>query len=605
MDQQNKDNLADNQKPLPPWLIVTCRRLWKWQALAWGLFLYDILMNSLASLLTIPSAFSIGLRGTLLEILYSNRYLLITVILLDIIVGIIARFPLSETTSQTPKLLFAPIHLISKKLMTVIIIVVTFILLILPLLSALPALTHAFAPTGLGLHEIHSGEYYGICDGSCSFDLQRMDGQLKIEARQAFQSHQSILGCSYLDWAREYDTTDAEANIYYEDQQCKSTFTGRYITYLAVVASSTNASILNYNRDLMQGLYIAQKEYNDSHSVGTHIRILLAAGGDPAGPGADGIQQSLFNQINQLEQTNTINAIVGLPFGFDTLTNLLSGQGIPIISIAPTISSKAIANYLSIVPSLQDEARSAFEYMKNSLHVCKVSVVYSSTDVYSVALEKAFYTAFGGSLVSALDYADNSSYSIDQVVQDLIDNSPDLVYFTGPAEDAGLMMEKLNEHQQKMKFMGGDNIYQFVHAPQASKAEFDNMYFTSYAFPDEWRAQKIAQAPAFINDYKQAFNPDLTHTGNPYTYTRSDSVAILGYDATLLLNKSTEQLPQLTPTTLWQRLLQYTPAQPFKDGLSGQIAFTPGTSTPNNKAVLVLQIQSELTHAIAVEAGYF
>ncbi len=208
--------------------------------------------------------------------------------------------------------------------------------------------------------------------------------------------------------------------------------------------------------------------------------------------------------------------------------------------------------------------------------------------------------------LSVRPYAAGNFYSLSTVAQEIKNDDPDLVYFAAPAEDAGLLLADLQMASHPIQVMGGDNMYPFVHAPRASKADFNNVYFTSYAYPDEWQIQQIQTIPKFNNEYPRAFDPDQTHAGNPYTYTRADSTTMLAYDAASLLADACNKVsPQtLSPSTLWDALQRYTPGHEF-GGLSGQISYQSGSSIPYEKAVLVLQIQSEKTHSIHVQKGYF
>jgi ABC-type branched-subunit amino acid transport system substrate-binding protein len=599
-DMQNTS--GSTSKAPPRWLITSCHWLWRWQILFWSAVGFDIIVNVSSQLFSTQLPLSVSLHNTLLGWMIEHWPIVIisTIILflLEVFIYYIGHYPSVPRPPVKPDITRA------RKRFKLLTIVAAFVLLTLPF--TVPPIERHFQPSGIGIRSIDNHEAIGICDGSCTFDVNRLDGQMKLEAQEAFNHGQRDQACFYWKWAGSYDTTDAEAKIYDEDQ-CQMHYTGPYITYIVVVSLPEDTSVLNNGRDLLQGMYAKQKEYNDSHPNGPKIRLLIANIGNPSLPETRPLQGQLANQITQaMAYDSSIVAIVGLPFGLDDLISQVSSTCIPMISIAPAVSTRDIPCFRSVAPSLQDEAGAAVSYIKTTLHTSRISVVIDEGDDYSNALAKAFQAAFGSQFVSVLPYAQGNFYSLSTLAQEIKNDAPDLVYFAGPAEDAGLFLADLQKPSHPIQVMGGDSIYQFVHAPRASKADFNNVYFTSYVYPDEWQLQHIQTTPKFVNNYPQYFDPDQTHAGNPYTYTRANSTTMLAYDAASLLADACNKVsPQtLSPGTLWDALQRYTPGSEFS-GLSGQISYQPGSSIPYEKAVLVLQIQSEKTHSIRVQKGYF
>ena len=410
---------------------------------------------------------------------------------------------------------------------------------------------HDFQPSGIGIDTVDGHSAIGLCDGTCIFDTARLDGDLKGDAQKALQQNNTAMACSYWKWASSYDTTDAEVKIYLENHQCDFSYNGQYITYIVVASlpnennmTTRDSNALNYGRDLLQGAYIAQREFNKTHPDGPHLRLYIANIGSPSWPDHSAIQNKVADQITQaMTYANSVVAISGLPFGSGDLIRTVSKTCIPMISIAPldSDSAQSISCLHSVAPSLQDEANAAATYIK-TLSPQRISMVYDGGDAYSEASANAFQHALGRQFSLVVPYAEGSYYSITKLAQNIEINNPDLVYFAGPAEDAGQFLAKLHNDGYHIQVMGNDDIYQFVHASRASKAEFNTVSFISYAFPDEWKLQNnTSSEPAFIKDYSDAFDPDQTHAGNLYGYSRADSTTMLAYDATLLLNDALDE----------------------------------------------------------------
>nr|MDQ2888857.1 ABC transporter substrate-binding protein [Chloroflexota bacterium] len=346
-------------------------------------------------------------------------------------------------------------------------------------------------------------------------------------------------------------------------------------------------------------------EYNDAHPTGPQIYLLIAnmGGQDSAS------QQTIAGRILQAaHMDSTLVGVTGLPFGSITLINALSQNALPMISIAPLPAPIKIPYFLSVAPSLQDEAQAAAAYITNTLHAARIFVAFESGDAYSTALRNAFVDATTSTLVGIRSYPGGSKSSLSDIALEAISDNADLIYFAGPPADASTLLASMHGISQPPEVMGGDIIYQSIHSPASERANFNGLFFTAFAYPDEWSLQHM-QKPPFIIDYSKYFDPGKQHPGNPYTYSRPGSDAILAYDALSLLTSASDiilvkEKLALTQEILWAALNQFTPGNQFQ-GVSGQISFADTNSTPDKKAVLILMIQSTGTESLAVQSGTY
>ncbi len=493
--------------------------------------------------------------------------------------------------------------------------------------------------TGIGIIQPVNGQDpgLGICNGSCVLDVNRLDGNLKNEAAANFTTHPD-LAAQYWDWAEQDDMTDAEPKIFAEDQTVLASHKPYKIFIVAVPfpmsqdeatalskhdasplarALTTPSSLDDMNsiysgRDILQGAYVQQKEYNDSHS-NMQVYLLIANIGSLSSLNITSNQQAVANQIRQaIHADPRIVGVVGLPFGSNDLINALSQANIPMVSIAPAEYDSGNQYLLSVAPSISDEAAAAASYIGNTLHFEHVFVAYASDSKYSqysAKLAKAFINAFAtiAPLSSINPYPGGSTSDIERIARQAVNDQVDAIYIVGPYTDANTLLADLHTMNSQIVVMGGDSTYQSIHAPDTMRANFTGMLFTAFAFADEWHIQGLS-TPPFIQDYWKDYDPDKKHAGNPYTYSKADSDTILSYDAMSLLTSASDVVLQkgltLTSETLLKALRQFTPNHKLQ-GVSGQISFEVNNSVPYKKAILMLSIQSGGSKSLVVQSGSY
>jgi serine/threonine protein kinase/ABC-type branched-subunit amino acid transport system substrate-binding protein len=438
-------------------------------------------------------------------------------------------------------------------------------------------------------------ESIGISDGSFVFDNTRTDGSLKELAAQGLQKNSNDMSTatSYLNQAIAIDSSDAEAHIYLEDLRVLSSGSP-YIT-LVVGTMMTNGP----GSDDLQGAYIAQKEYNDGSKLpnGVKVRLLIANSGSKT----EYVRQ-VAQQIVQLSQTDkTFVGVMGWPYSSraQEAIKVLGAAHIPMMS--ETASSDILSGispyFFRVAPSNNAQGIEGAKYAKNSLHANLVALFYDKGDPYSQSLAQDFsreFQANGGQVVVEEQYTVGKPANLGNLLQDALKHNPDLIYFSGYANDVSTLL--VNLPSGNLPVLGGDALYELSGYTSSSRANgFNHLRFTAFAYPDEWDilASGVSK-PAFFSEYPTAFDPNRLHQGSPYGFTRADSDVMLSYDATVaLLSGSAGALNPSGKITMTsedlRRGLQGLSGKNSFQGVSGQIAFDQH-GDPVNKALVILRV---------------
>jgi ABC-type branched-subunit amino acid transport system substrate-binding protein len=435
----------------------------------------------------------------------------------------------------------------------------------------------------------------GISDGHYAFDTDRPDGITKKSAAAALLTGKTQDAESLWDQATATDTNDAEALIYKEDQRVLDSG-HHYITLIVATMLTGSASYVNAGRENLQGAYVAQKMFNDGFQLGNDllVRLLVANSGGTAGDA-----QTVARQIVQVAASNpTFVGVMGWPFSGQTLQalDILKRAKIPMVS--PTASSDALTNvspfFFHVCPSNLLQAVAGARYASQRLQAKRVVLFVDPANSYSQSLADDFRSQFalsGGQIIATEQYTVGSPAGLFSLSQQASSLSPDLIYFSGYADDMGVLMTDLQNANPNLLLMGGDALYELGAYPSSARASYHRLRFTAFAFPDEWNVLGLTN-PAFFQTYANSYDPSGLHP-RAYEYSRPDADVMLSYDATLaLLQASANRLAQhpgaLTPAGLEQGLLALHGAQAIQ-GVSGQIALG-SDSNPVNKAVVVLSV---------------
>ncbi|WP_084659138.1 protein kinase domain-containing protein [Thermogemmatispora onikobensis] len=454
-------------------------------------------------------------------------------------------------------------------------------------------------------------ELLGLSDGSIIFDTTRASGDasLKQQAAESFKAHDYASAQSYLAQAIADDTNDAEALIYQENLRVLASGSS-YLTL--VIGAMLSGPDVDVGREVLQGAYVAQREFNDSNALnGLKLRLLIANSG-----GEDNYTGTVAQQIVQeARKDRTIVGVMGWPFSSQTINavGVLAQAQIPIVS--GTASSDQLSGlspyFFRVVPSNQVQASAGARYALQVLHAHRVAAFYDPGNTYSSSLFRDFRDAFtqaGGQIVAEEHYQRSHTGQLPTLLSDALGKNPDLIYFAGYASDITPLLTYLPTTGTfaRLPVLGGDALYQ----PQGygnAKQVFTRLHFTSFAYPDEWSYLGRPQPP-FFRDYARLYSGNGQHSG--YGYTRADFNTILAYDATETLLEAYRRAldsggnqQSLTGSKLRQALTTISGSGAIQ-GLSGQISFA-SNGDPVDKAVVVLNVDAQGHIKIASIEGKF
>ncbi len=423
---------------------------------------------------------------------------------------------------------------------------------------------------GIGVTRASDGECIGISDGSFAF-LGR-------------------------------NTNNAETRIYNEDQQNADQ---PHITIVVATMLSGSSDSVGVGRDELQGAYVAQEEADRLCMLRQEdncffVRLLIANIG-----GNSMYASTVAQQIVQLKQHDkTFVGVMGLPFSAPAIDaiKILARQHIPVIS--PSASSDDLTNpsvlgdpslvgyFRRVAPPDSQQGRVAALYADQLLKAKTVALFFDETNAYSRTLANSFMDAFSFAgndhIVFLEQYRRGNKATIDGALDDTLKRQPNLIYFAGYADDLDTLLGSLSASGQdtNVKVMGGDALYELG---GYSPPDFKHIYFTSFAYPDEWDFLGLSsspQQPRLFAEYAQDFGP-APAGASPYGYTRADSGVILSYDALKVFLQACQSLlskkKSVTTDSVHQELKKLPPLQ----GASGQITFAPD-GNPVDKAVSML-----------------
>jgi eukaryotic-like serine/threonine-protein kinase len=449
---------------------------------------------------------------------------------------------------------------------------------------------------GIGVTQIGKEEI-GISDGSFALDTDRRDASLKEQAATDYRNGNTSSAIALWNQAAGVETTDAEALIYLENQR---TINYPHVTLVVGTMLSGGSAVEGVGRDDLQGAYIAQKEFNDNAKLsgGFRVRLLIANTGSQTA-----YATQVAQQIVQLAQKDpTFVGVMGMPYSSRAVeaAQVLANAHIPMVS--QTASSDQLTSispyFFRVAPSNKIQGVNGAKYAEQVLHAKSVALFVDISDPYSQSLAQDFQQQFeadGNTIVATEHYTVGKTANIPSLLQDALSKKPDTIYFSGYSSDVGVVLSNLPANTpSSLTVMGGDALYELGGYPKSSRAQFNRLRFTAFAYPDEWDVLGYsARKPAFFSEYPAAFNPNNKAPAGVYGFTRATNDAILSYDATVaMLTGCNIELKagktKMTPQDLRDGLSQVNGSNAFQ-GISGQISFA-ANGDPVDKAIVILYV---------------
>lgn len=461
----------------------------------------------------------------------------------------------------------------------------------LAILALNPSLIHPdVAPS-----QIESAEPTGISvDGSQAFDVSRPSGDLKLTAAAKIRAR-DIPGAQAL-WqqALAVDSGDAETRIYQEDQRVIASHRPYFTLVLGTILGK---GYVSGGRDDLQGACIALREYNDQvEQMGNArplLRLLVASSTfDTVSPA-----QVARQVVEAARRDATIKGVMGWP------TTASAQASLPILAAAhiPMLSASASGDTLTgqspyffrLSPTNTVQEEFTARYVKKILHAKRVALFEDPNDPFSRTLADAFAKYFSDAdhtVILRANYTKGHPETLPALVKQAVALHPDLLYFSGYASDASIVLKNLPACTPTscLLVMGGEAFYLQADYALDDLANYTRLRFTSFAFPGLWRIQHREQ-PRFFKDYAQTFDPNGQYRAGTYGYNQPEGHTILSYDALQVLLSASNIVrdrSRFTPEDLRQALTRITPSQPFQ-GVSGPIAFGPNGDNMLGKVMVL------------------
>jgi ABC-type branched-subunit amino acid transport system substrate-binding protein len=478
----------------------------------------------------------------------------------------------------------------------------------LAILALNPSLIHPDVPPTL----VEPAEPTGISiDGSQAFDVSRPNGDLKLAAAAKIREHDIPAAQALWQQAVTVDSGDAETRIYQEDQRVLAS---HHSYFTLVIGTILGKGYLSGGRDDLQGAYIAQHEYNDQveqmRNARPLLRLLVASSTfDTVSPA-----QVARRVVEETRRDATIKGVMGWP------TTASAQASLPILAAAhiPMLSASASGDTLTgqspyffrLSPTNTVQEEFAARYVKKILHAKRVAMFEDPNDPFSRTLADAFEKYFvdaDHTIILQANYTKGHPETLPALVKQAIALHPDLLYFSGYASDASMVLKNLPACTPTscLLVMGGEAFYLQADYALDDLANYTRLRFTSFAFPGLWRIQHREQ-PRFFQDYAQTFDPNGQYRAGTYGYNQPEGHTILSYDAIQVLlsaSNSIQDLSSFTSEDLRQTLTHITPSQPFQ-GVSGPIAFGPnGDNTLGKVMVLAGNIHGSPDGNIRLDYG--
>ncbi|MBA2287785.1 MAG: ABC transporter substrate-binding protein [Ktedonobacteraceae bacterium] len=374
------------------------------------------------------------------------------------------------------------------------------------------------------------GEFVGLSDGSIPFDYLRPDGSLKVRAAGLVYRGDLAGARVLLEKAVQSDVNDAEALIYLQDIQIRLAGKACSVFVVATRIIEDSSEGVNNGRDNLQGAYVAQKEYNDTHP--TPLCLYIANLGNNSGY-EPFVAQQLVNAA--AASKGALVGLTGWPGLLDNpdslaAVHLLEKARLPIISPDSYDVVQFVSNVFHIVPSRQAQGRRAALYAEHVLQKTHAVIITDPANPYSRSLTEGFIQQFegdGNQILAIQTYAtgltDARTLAVTLQAEERL--NPDFIYFAGGIGEGSVLLAQLRADSSPLRLLGSEQLYPFVGFSANARPGFDRLAFTSSAYVDTPVASHMEQL------YALAFDAQDPGRVRVYGYSRPDSEAILSYDA--------------------------------------------------------------------------
>jgi branched-chain amino acid transport system substrate-binding protein len=208
----------------------------------------------------------------------------------------------------------------------------------------------------------------------------------------------------------------------------------------------------------------------------------------------------------------------------------------------------------------------------------RLAVLYPVNSDYGMGLREFFKDATskgGGQVVADVAYTEKSDVDFKGQLTKIKDANPDAIYVSGYYTEAGLIARQARELGITVPLLGGDG-WDSDQTVKIGGNAVNGCYFTNHYSAEEQRPE----VQAFVKAYKAKYK---NQDGTPKT---PDAMAILGYDAMLLMADAIKRAGNTDPTKI-RDMLAGTKNFP---GASGTITIDENRNA--KKDIVVLKIDN-------------
>jgi ABC-type branched-subunit amino acid transport system substrate-binding protein len=484
------------------------------------------------------------------------------------------------------------------------------------ILSPLKVISSAYFSPSLRITHAPDEECIGISDGSFAFDVATnpASGLYKTQAANYLAKGDKDNAKTYWEKARTEDPTDAETLIYMENQNVLKLAESReHFPYVTIViltmltSSPQHRGAVATGRDDLRGAYIAQLQQNSTFQTPL-LRILIANAGDSSQYAIPVAKQI----IQAVQEDKTIVGVVGPAQSRDETAEAVRMLGRAHI---PTLSATASSDtftgispfFFRTSPTNTDQVNLGVQYAETRLGAETAVLFEDPTDNYSRTLSAAFIKRFQDQdhhRIFKIEHynakdAGNVSNTIAAAINNACTYDPDLIYFTGRADDMVTLLNTMPScgKENETKIIAADELDQIISEPGGKfpLSASNRVYYTSFASPYAW--DNVKQPPPlprlFFDSYRRVFASNrLPASAQPML---PNGHLILAHDAlytflyavtnTVTRTKNLYNLDEI------QKSFSAIHGEKALQGVSGVIDFgTNPNGDPINKAIVVLGV---------------
>jgi branched-chain amino acid transport system substrate-binding protein len=244
-------------------------------------------------------------------------------------------------------------------------------------------------------------------------------------------------------------------------------------------AGTINGASAALGQNILYGADLAVKQHNQANP-GCQVQLKqFDTEGKPAN--APGIVTQVINEPD-------IIGVVGLPFSGESKAtgNLFEQAGLVHITpsaTAPTLTTNGWKTFFRGMGNDNVQGPAAAKFITDTLKANKVCVIQDDSE-YGIGLATAITKALGDK-ASCSDKVKTGQTDFSAVVNKIVTEKPDAVFYSGYYPEAGPFAQQLNDKGVTAKFVGPDGVKDPEFLKGAGVAAAQKAYFTCPCVPED------------------------------------------------------------------------------------------------------------------------